>query len=452
MSGYDVKARLGVSLGNWVTAFNRAKRASNDFYRSIKRQDFSSIKNQGRVIQDFGRRATATFGSVALASAAGMGKMIKTSASYESAFAGVRKTTEMTDKGYRKLDKTFRQMSRTMPATYEEIAAVGEIAGQLGVEEKNLASFTKTMIMMGTATNMSSEEAATSIARFANIMDMPLSKAENLGSTIVELGNNSATTEAEIVELGLRIAASGRMAGMSEADVMALSTSMSSLGIEAEAGGTAMSMTLNKMNSDLSEGGEAAKQWADVAGMSVSEFQRAFEEDAYGATVLFLEGLRDIDESGGDVNAVLKEMGINGIRQQDVIKRLMYSTEDMTNYQKMANDEFKNSSALVEEAGERYKTFDSQVIMAWNSIRNISATLGTTFKNALAGLMSGIMPAIHAIEDFTDGLIDAEGNLTPLGQIIGKVGVAFVGFMTILTGLMAVVWVVGGTIAAFGAI
>ena len=74
------------------------------------------------------------------------------------------------------------------------------------------------MINMGEATNLSAEEAATSLARFSNIMGTNQKDIGRLGATVVGLGNNFATTEREVVEMGIHIAGAGKQAGLTEGD------------------------------------------------------------------------------------------------------------------------------------------------------------------------------------------------------------------------------------------
>ncbi|ETJ25946.1 hypothetical protein Q604_UNBC17593G0001, partial [human gut metagenome] len=67
------------------------------------------------------------------------------------------------------LENGLRGLATKLPASHQQIAAVAEAAGQLGIKTENVVSFTKTMIDMGESTNMSAEQAATSLARLANI-------------------------------------------------------------------------------------------------------------------------------------------------------------------------------------------------------------------------------------------------------------------------------------------
>ncbi|WP_105155926.1 phage tail tape measure protein, partial [Streptococcus suis] len=187
---------------------------------------------------------------------------------------------------------------------------------------EDIISFTRVMIDMGESTNMSAEEAAVALAKFKNITGMPTEDFKKLGNVIVQLGNNMATTEQDIVDMGLRLASSGKLAGLTEAQIMALAATLSSVGMEAEAGGSAMSRVMQKMNTAVAEGEEALDKFAAVAGMSAEEFAAKWKAEPQNAIVDFLNGLRRIKEEGGDVTQTLKNMKISNIRDIDSLQRL----------------------------------------------------------------------------------------------------------------------------------
>jgi TP901 family phage tail tape measure protein len=221
----------------------------------------------------------------------------KFSIDFESAFAGVKKTVDATDKEFAMLEEGIRGMSKELPASAVEIAAVAEAAGQLGIEVPNIMGFTRTMIDLGEATNLSADEAATALARLANITGMPQTEFDRLGSTVVALGNNLATTEAEIVEMGLRLAGAGSQVGMTEAEILSFAGALSSVGIQAQAGGSAFSRVMVEMQLATETNSEALSQFADVAGMSADEFKTAFQEDAAGAIIAFIQGLGSLEDN-----------------------------------------------------------------------------------------------------------------------------------------------------------
>jgi len=262
-----------------------AKAAMRDLGRLQKQAELAGagtaagLLGASRSITSFGAGAAAagmtlTKGFTLPVAALG-GLAINESMKFSSAFAGVRKTIDATEPEFAKLRQGIRDMAKEIPASREAIAGVAEAAGQLGIENENVLSFTRTMIDMGESTNLASDEAATALARFANITGMEQTNFDRLGSSIVALGNNMATTEAEVVNFGMRIAGAGAQVGMSEADIMGLSAAFSSVGISAEAGGTALSKTMINIEASVQKGGEQLRLWAETAGMSAAEFKQA---------------------------------------------------------------------------------------------------------------------------------------------------------------------------------
>ena len=362
---------------------------------------------------------------------------------YEDALAGVNKTLDLSERELREMDQAFMDMSRSIPVAYEEIAGVAEIAGQLGVEKQHIESFTDTMIRMGSSTNLSAEDAAMAISRLGNIMGSSQGDADRWGSTIVELGNNLATTEQEVVDMSLRIAGMGKALGMSEADVLALSGTLSSLGVRAEMGGSAISTIMSKTASEISRGTEVGQEWANVMGMSVEEVATLFEEDAYGALIKMVEGLEEVDASGGNLDQTLRDLGINEIRQLDVMKRLIGASDDLAASQDMANAEWEENSALLEESAKRYETFFSQVEMAWNGVRNIFKNVGELFVMSSGEIGNAIVETINKIEEFTNKFVDLDGNVTETGE-------SFVEAAKKIGGISVGLGIAGAAFMAFG--
>lgn len=219
---------------------------------------------------------------ITLPIAGAVGAVTTAAVKWESAFTGVKKTNdEMVDSNgkviysYDDLEKGLRDLAKELPASHTEIANVAEAAGQLGIQTDKVVGFTKTMIDMGESTNMSADSAATSLARFANITGMSQDKFSNLGSAIVDLGNNLATTESEITEMGLRLAGAGKQIGMTEGDIVGFAAALSSVGIEAEAGGSAFSRLMVQMQLATETGVEAfapLKQAVAEQGVSWESF------------------------------------------------------------------------------------------------------------------------------------------------------------------------------------
>ncbi len=330
----------------------------------------------------------------------------KLAADFESSFAGVRKTVDATEAEFEKLSQGFRDMAKEIPVNVNELNRVGEAAGQLGIKTENILGFTRTMADLGVATNLSAEQAATSLARLANITGLPQDQFDRLGSTIVALGNNFATTEAEIVEMGLRIAGAGEQIGLAEGQILAISTALSSVGISAEAGGTAISKVMINMASAVSAGGESLQQFASVAGMSGQDFARVFRDDAATAINSFVVGLGDMQASGGDVLGTLAAMGIEEVRMRDALLRAASSGDLLTRALDLQANAWSKNTALTKEAEQRYKTFSSQLTIFGNRLRDIGITLGTALLPILQDVLDAAQPLVDLMEKAANKFAD----------------------------------------------
>ena len=254
----------------WTQVNNKAVAELNELERELKNlpttlqiigtqyQEFGKkISDAGSKIQSWGSKLTP-LSTIAAGSLAGSTKAF---IDFETAMTGVQKTVDGTEKDFQELGSWIKQASTEMASSKEDIAGTMEIAGQLGVSGvKNLENFTKTMVMLGDTTNLSSEEASTALARFMNITGTSYDDTSRLGSAIVDLGNNFATSESEITEMATRLAAAGTVAGLSETDILALSAAMTSVGINAEAGGTAMTQTFAAIEKAVSGIGNSSEE------------------------------------------------------------------------------------------------------------------------------------------------------------------------------------------------
>ena len=347
---------------------------------------------------------------------------------FESAITGVAKTTDLTDEELAAMSDSIKALSTEIPATTEEIAAVTEAAGQLGIQKDALLDFTEIMTMLGTATNMTADEAATALARFANITGMATDNYGRLGSVIVDLGNNFATTESEIVAMGTRLASAGKLAGLTEPEIMALAAAMSSVGIEAEAGGTAMTQTLNAIEKAVAKGGDDLAEFARIAGMSSEEFSSAWKNDAMSALTSFIGGLGKLDEQGESTVLVLEDLGLTGIRQSNMLKALGLAADQMTGAVNTANTAWQQNTALTNEANKRYATAQSRLTMMQNAYNNLKVAIGDAYTPALSEAYGVGTKVLNSVTKFVQANPGVVAAITGLATALGAAAVAAAAF------------------------
>lgn len=389
----DLKVTIDAEAAKLEREIQRTERSMDRLGRQIQRTDLQAAqlndqleRRTAQALEKVGR-GMLVFGAATLA---GLGLATKAAIDWESAWAGVRKTVEGSPEELAAVESGLRELATTLPATHGEIAAVAEAAGQLGIATPDIVGFTRVMVDLGETTNLTADEAATAIAQLMNVMQTAPQDVGRLGSALVELGNNGASTERDIIEMAQRISGAGAIIGLAEHEVLAISNALASVGIKAEAGGSAVSTAMIKMASAVAEGGEAVTGFAEAAGVSADEFVQAFEDDPARAIQMFVEGLGRIDAAGGNVFAVLDDLGLGSIRTRDALLRLAGSGDLLAQSFDDGARAWEENTALIEEAEKRYDTAEAKIQIARNAIVDLAIDIGGVLLPMVASLAEGI--------------------------------------------------------------
>lgn len=333
----------------------------------------------------------------------GIAAATKTAIEFEDAWTGVTKTVNGTPQQLTKIDDGLKNLAQTTSSTYQDIAHYAELAGQMGIPTDSIVGFTKTITELGDTTNLVGEEAAQSIAKFSNVMVSQSKKTNTyysrLGSTIVDLGNKFSTTEADIMDMATRLGVAGKMVGFNSNQVLGLSTALSSLGIEAAAGGGSVSKMLKTIDIAVSTGNDSLSDFAEVSGMTSQQFQKAWGEDAAGTFLKFVEGIG----KSSDVTKTLNDLGITEIRQSQAMGALAQSSDVLANALNVSKNAWNDNSAMANEAEKRYATLKSQLSQTWEAVKQAGNELGQAFTPTLTDLLKIVKKAANAFSNLDEG-------------------------------------------------
>lgn len=453
----------------------------------------NQIKKAGREIQKVGKSIEKTGSSLTktiTAPIVGIGvAALKAGIDFESAFAGVKKTVTATPEQLATIRTGIIEMSKEMPMAANGIAAIAENAGQLGIETDSILEFSRVMADLSVATNLGAEEGAQALAKFANVTKMNQKDFDRLGSTIVALGNNFATTEADIVAMGTRLSGAGSQIGLTQGEIMGFSTALSSVGIEAEMGGSAFSkamikmkvatatgltqvqeissktgmslrelqlmadndsmgfkelagslgMTKTELNNVVKSGVELEK-FSKIAGMTTKEFKKLFETNPAKALDSFIKGLGDTEKAGKSTVEMLQEMGFTEVRLRDSLTRLANNSDGVSEAMEMGNKAWEENTALQNEANQRYETTASKLAMLKNKVTAVGIQIKDILEPAFKGIIDKLDSAVTWFSNLDTGTQKTILKFAGLAATIGP-GLMIFGKVTSS---------VGGTILTFG--
>ena len=363
----------------------------------------SQLKDTGKGIKEVGESIDTITKPIQYAStalAAGGVASAKFAIDFEDSFAGVKKTVDATPEQLSKIKQGIIDLSTTgidgrgaIPQTTTELNELAAAGGQLGISQENIIDFTEVMAQMGSATNLVGEEGAATLARFQNVMGVGQNEIRNIGSAIVDLGNHSATTESEIAEMALRMGKYGSSVRMSAADVLGYSAALSSLGIEAQMGGSAIGRTWLSIETAVASGGEGLTKFAKYSGKSAEEFKKQWNTDSSGAFNGLLKGL----QSAENLTVALDDLGINNTQDIQAMMALVNGYDLVTESVNRSNTAYQENTALQEEFNAKNETTASKLANTKNNIIEAARSIGET-------MLPSIQDASTTVADFAKGL------------------------------------------------
>jgi chromosome segregation ATPase len=406
-------------------------------------------------------------------------KMVDASADVDAAYRDMRKTVEGTEEQFEHLRAAAIEFSRTHVTSADQILQIEAIGGELGIATENLETFAEVISNIDVATNLDTESAADALGHLANILHLTEKDYVGFSDALVRLGNNGASTETEIANIAERIGSMGAIVGMSGSDVLAWASSLASTGQNAEAAATALSKTwsyfetsvaaaggtidtsFGSIKAAVEEGGdkltifanlagmtadefteaweeapedmaatlhdqmEAAKgdlqMIADVAHMSAADFAKAWESDPTEAAKAFIQGLNDIEASGGSADKVLQSLGITAVRQKQGIEGLMQTIGGLDDNLKMSEDAWNGVSDrwgkagdAANEAAKKAEGFSGQIQILKNMWQNFLSELGegaVPIIKSLSGQLESMSRWFSQLDSNTKTLIVTLGGI-----------------------------------------
>lgn len=415
--------RLQDKIVKTALAAAQLDRQIDDELNAALRENARAADMAARAAEDSARKQAAAYDKTAnvllgvgAAGVVALGLTGKAAIDWQSDWAGVEKTVDGTATQMEQLEEDIRGLTDVLPATHEEIAGVAAAAGALGVKRQDVTAFTKTMIDLGEATDdLDAMTAATELAQFMNIMRTGQQDVGRLGAAVVALGNDGASTEGDIVSMAMRIASAGKTARLSEADVLGLSSALTSMGIEAEAGGTAASKVLLTINDAVIDGGKNLQTFADLAGLSAEQFAARWREDPVEALTLVLQGMNGVTEAGGSMTATLEGLGLSDQRVSNALRSMAGNVELVQHAVEVGNTGWEEQTALLEEVAKRYATTESQLKIARNQLVDAGIDIGNYLLPAISGVAQG---AAGMAEAFTGLPGPVKGSLTAVAGFI----------------------------------
>jgi TP901 family phage tail tape measure protein len=335
----------------------------------------------------------AVGGALSALAAGGLVQAINATRQFEEALVELEKVTD--PQTAREMSSAIRDMAATIPLAQTELAALAADAARFGVRgPKNIRAFTETVAKMATATNLGTQQAGEALAKLATLTNTPIERIGNLGSAINSLSNNFATSSQEIVDSMLRSSAALSQLGLSATEISSLSASLNAVSESSERAGT----RLRRLAQEIQSPGKHLEDMATAAGLTVEEFKRMRQENP---KALIMELAEALNESETQTKALNRAFSTTS---RQALAGFAQNMRDVANASELASKSFKEATSLQREFDAQTQTFNAQLQLLQNQLRNNAIAIGNVFLPQLTALLKRVRQYIAAEDTLIDRL------------------------------------------------
>lgn len=366
-----------------------------------------------------------------------VGAGVKEYGALESAITKVEKTTGLARDKIVEMTDQMRTLSEDVtPTATNELLRYAEVAGQLGVNSsEDILKLVAAADALEVSTNLAGDEAALLLTRILGMTGEGVPAINGLASSVVDLGNNFAATEDEIVHMTKEIVSGTRSINLSSSAAAAFGTVLKELGQPAERSRTAIQRMAEAIKKASLEGGDELEQLSNITGLTADEIEKNLGERPEAVLISFIEGLDRVRENGGLVSKSLASMGIAGTEANSVISTMAGSTHRFREALELSNSAFEDQDKHFQEAVKSYSTQDAALAKLVNKFTTLKVKIGETFSDETNDLVNLFGTTI---DENSEQVVTMFEHVAELGQGLGEI-------VTALGEVSAVLNVFGGS-------
>lgn len=368
------------------------------------------------------RDTAAYYGAIT----AGLGTLVSAAVqagiAQERAFADVKRTAQGTTNDLNELRKAYTDLSTQKVVTpFADLAKIGTLGAQMNIPTKDLKDFTTAVAEFSTVTEMDVEAATTAFGRFGQMMGGLQESSKGAGdgykilaNQVADLGAKSVATEPEIANMMVSIAAQGKSAGFTQNQILALSSTLSSLAIPKEWARGSLQRIFNSINTAAAEGGDAMHTYAQAVGVTDAEFQKLWRDDPNKVFQGILQNLAGIGDKVQKAQAI-KDLGFKNVRDVELLSRMSNSVGLYVEQLEEAERASKNTSFIDDSMSIITDTMSAKLQQFQNALQNAGAAMNSSFMVPMKAIVTVATLAVNAFAQLPRPIQAFIGALTAVG-------------------------------------
>lgn len=393
------------------TATERLKRVEDARQRNLnKREEYKS----------------GIMGTVALG--ATIAAPVKAAIDFESTMADVKKVVDFdTPDGFKKMGQDIINMSKVLPMTANDIGKIVAAGGQSGIAAKDLMTFAESAIKMGVAFDITADQAGQAMAEMRSAFKMNQQQVVVLADKINYLGNNTAASAKDIMEIVQRIGPLGEVAGTASGEIAALGATLRGMGVQNEIAATG----IKNLMLSLTAGKAATKSQREAfarLGYSSTAVAKSMQLDSKKTMLVILKQVAKLRKH--EQSAVLTQLF--GKEVVGSIAPLLTNIKELEKNFDAVADKMKYAGSMEKEYQARAATTANALVIFRNQITALGITIGSVLLPAVNSVLKTISPWIGKVTELaqahpvvTKAIVATAGALITMRIATFAAGFAF---------------------------
>ena len=393
------------------TATERLKRVEDARQRNLdKREEYKS----------------GIMGTIALG--ATIAAPVKAAIDFESTMADVKKVVDFdTPDGFKKMGQDIINMSKVLPMTANDIGKIVAAGGQSGIAAKELMTFAESAIKMGVAFDITADHAGQAMAEMRSAFKMNQQQVVVLADKINYLGNNTAASAKDIMEIVQRIGPLGEVAGTASGEIAALGATLRGMGVQNEIAATG----IKNLMLSLTAGKAATKSQREAfarLGYSSTAVAKSMQLDSKKTMLIILKQVAKLRKH--EQSAVLTQLF--GKEVVGSIAPLLTNIKELEKNFDAVADKMKYAGSMEKEYQARAATTANALVIFRNQITALGITIGSVLLPAVNSVLKTISPWIGKVTELaqahpvvTKAIVATAGALITMRIATFAAGFAF---------------------------
>jgi TP901 family phage tail tape measure protein len=399
-----------------VDAYNQSMKQASQSTTGLSAQVDALAKSLDSLAKSAGQKLQI-FGA---GTAAGIVGVTAAYASFEKQMSSLQAQAAVTNRSFSQMETSVNQLRREFPVTTGAAADLVRTLGGLKDGTARVSDLAETFTRLGAATGESTGALTQGLLGLQRQMGTTQKDTAKYANVLTDLSQKNGVAASSILDFSSAIAPIGRIAGMTQTEIMGVSTAFTKAGQDGYAAGNAFNKMLTDIMQATQSGSPDLAKYANLIGVTVDQFAKMDKTSA------ITDVFNELNRLGPNAIQILNRMGLDGMRTMRAIAGVTQQTGGIGKQIVEARAAYGDTgagNALGRGSEAAVGGLSDALVRLQNSSKQIGEGLGKNFAPVATQFVDGVNAMAGAAAKLVDGPLGTMASmLASVASAAGLVG------------------------------